>query len=182
MTIKLVRTLNLILTLVFIFLGKYPFLVYIFINQILLEILNSNARYKSHPYKWYNAIFLSYELVLLERLRHFKMNPLAEWWLNNLEHICFALVIGFIFYILIAIYWLKDDKQRLQRGLVVAIVFNAVGFINEWNQNRQAGRPVFQLIEDSVKDLKMNLIGTSILLIAIIGRVIYKNYTQRLKP
>jgi len=182
MTIKLVRTLNLILTLVFIFLGKYPFLVYIFINQILLEILNSNARYKSHPYKWYNAIFLSYELVLLERLRHFKMNPLAEWWLNNLEHICFALVIGFIFYILIAIYWLKDDKQRLQRGLVVAIVFNAVGLINEWNQNRQAGRPMFQLIEDSVKDLKMNLIGTSILLIAIIGRVIYKNYIQRLKP
>jgi len=110
------------------------------------------------------------------------MNPLAEWWLNNLEHICFALVIGFIFYILIAIYWLKDDKQRLQRGLVVAIVFNAVGLINEWNQNRQAGRPMFQLIEDSVKDLKMNLIGTSILLIAIIGRVIYKNYIQRLKP
>lgn len=182
MTIKLVRILNLILTLVFIFLGKYPFLIYIFINQILLEILNSNTRYKLHPYKWYNAIFLSYELVLLERLRHFKMNPLAEWWLNNLEHIFFALVIGFIFYILTAIYWLKDDKQRLQRGLVVAIVFNAVGLINEWNQNRQADRPIFELVEDSVKDLKMNLIGTSILLIAIIGRVIYKNYFQRLKP
>lgn len=182
MTIKIVRILNLILTLVFIFLGKYPFLTYIFINQILLEILNSNARYKLHPYKWYNTIFVCYELVLLERLRHFKMSPLAEWWLNNLEHICFALVIGFILYILLAIYWLKEDKQRLQRGLVVAIAFNAIGLINEWNQNREAGRPVFALIEDSVKDLKMNLIGTSILLIAIIARVIYKHYTQRLNP
>lgn len=182
MTIKLVRILNVILTIVFIFLGKYAFLIYIFINQILLEILNSNARYKSHPYKWYNAIFISYELVLLERLRHFKMNSLAEWWLNNLEHICFALVIGFIFYILLAIYWLKKDSQRLQRGIVVAIAFNVVGLINEWNQNKQAGRPIFVLIEDSVKDLKMNLIGTFILMIAIFGRVIYKNYFQLLKP
>lgn len=182
MTIKVIRIINILLLMLFVFWGKYAFIIYILINQILLEILNTNAQYKLHPYKWYNTIFILYEMVLLERLRHFKMNSTAEWWLNNVEHIFFALVIGFLIYILIALYWLKQDKYRLQRGLLVAIIFNAVGLINEWQQNKQAGRPVFELIADSKKDLKMNLIGTTILLVAIVIRVIYKNYTHRLKP
>ena len=162
MNIKTLRILNILLTLVFIATGNYHLILYIGINQILLEVLNAQPLYKTHPYKWFNLIFWSYELVLVERLRHFKMHPLAEWWLNNLEHIFFAIVIGFILYLFLAIFWLKKDSQRLLRAILVAVLFNAIGVINEWNQNYMAHRPVFAFIDDSIKDLKMNLIGTSI--------------------
>lgn len=181
MTIKIIRAINLSLCILFVTLHKYPFIIYVIINQSLLEILNANSRYKQHPYKWYNTIFVCYEFVLLERLRHFKMNAKAEWWLNNIEHIAFALVIGFIIYILIAIFWLKEEKDRLLRGFIVAFIFNGIGLLNEFSQNKLANRPIFELIADSKKDIVMNLIGTAILMSAIIMRVIYKSYIQRLK-
>jgi hypothetical protein len=171
MNIKTIRILNLILTLVLIIANKSVFTIYIIINQILLEILNAQPLYKTHPYKWFNLIFWSYELVLVERLRHFKMNPTAEWWLNNLEHIFFALVIGFLLYILLAIFWLKKNEHRLKRIIVVAIAFNIIGLINEWNQNWMGSRPIFILIEDSKKDICMNLIGTSILFLTVLCRI-----------
>jgi VanZ family protein len=109
-------------------------------------------------------------LVLVERLRHFKMNPTAEWWLNNLEHIFFALVVGFMLYMLLAIFWLKKENQRLKRAILVFLLFNAIGLINEWNQNHLCNRPAFVLIADSVKDLKMNLIGSSIFFLTVLSR------------
>jgi VanZ family protein len=99
------------------------------------------------------------------------MNPTAEWWLNNLEHIFFALVIGFLLYIMVSIFWLKEESQRMKRIIVVAIAFNIIGLINEWNQNYMASRPIFTFIEDSKKDLCMNLIGTSILFLTVLCRI-----------
>jgi hypothetical protein len=171
MNIKTIRILNIILTLVLIIAHKSSYIIYIIINQVLLEILNAQPLYKTHPYKWFNLIFWTYELVLVERLRHFKMNPTAEWWLNNLEHIFFALVIGFLLYVLLAIFWLKKEEQRLQRIIVVSIAFNIIGVINEWNQNLMANRPIFVFIEDSKKDLCMNLIGTSVLFLTVLCRI-----------
>ncbi len=171
MNIKTVRLLNILFLLVLVATGKYAFIIYIVINQVLLEVLNAQPLYKTHPYKWFNLIFWTYELVLLERLRHFKMGPAAEWWLNNLEHICFALVIGFMLYMLLAIFWLKKDNQRLPRVIMVAIFFNVIGLINEWNQNLMAHRSIFVFIEDSKKDLCMNLIGTSILFLTVLCRI-----------
>jgi VanZ family protein len=170
MHIKTVRILNTILTLVFIAIGKYHFIAYVLINQVLLEVLNAQPLYKTHPYKLYNFVFWTYELVLTERLRHFKMSERAEWWLNSFEHICFALVIGFMLYMLLAIFWLKKDSQRMVRAIAVALLFNLIGLLNELNQNRLANRPIFVFIEDSVKDLKMNLIGTCIFFLTVLCR------------
>jgi hypothetical protein len=170
MNIKTLRILNILLTLVFIASGHYHLILYIAINQVLLEVLNAQPLYKTHSYKLYNLIFWTYELVLVERLRHFKMNDLTEWWLNNLEHIFFAIVISFMVYLFLAIFWLKKDSQRLLRAVMVAIIFNAIGLINEWNQNYIGRRPMFVFIPDSIKDLKMNLIGTSIFFLTVLCR------------
>lgn len=180
MNIKTVRLLNILLTLVFILSGKYYLILYVAINQVLLEILNAQSLYKTHPYKWFKLIFWTYELVLVERLRHFKMHSTVEWWLNSLEHVFFALVISFMVYLFLAIFWLKKDSQRLLRAVMVFILFNAIGFINEWNQNNMAHRPVFTLIDDSIKDLKMNLIGSSIFFLTVLCRTrwLKKNDSQ----
>lgn len=171
MNIKTVRVLNFLLTTVFIVLGKYYLITYVAINQVLLEILNRQPLYRTHPYKWFNLMFWTYELVLVERLRHFKMHPTAEWWLNSLEHVFFALVISFMIYLFLAMLWLKKDSQRLQRAIWVAVIFNAIGLVNEWNQNYIAHRPVFVFIPDSIKDLQMNLIGTTILFLTCLCRI-----------
>lgn len=173
MNIQLVRFLNCILTLVFVFVGKYYLITYIAINQVLLEILNAQPIYKTQFYKLYNTIFWAYELVLVERLRHFKMNTLAEWWLNNLEHIFFAMVISLLLYILLAIFWLKSETKRLQRLVITIILFNAIGLINEWLQNLMAKRAAFVLLEDGVKDLKMNLMGSCIFILTAICRLLW---------
>jgi hypothetical protein len=180
MSIKTIRLLNTLLTLVFIAFGKYYLILYVVINQILLEVLNAQTLYKQHPYKWFNLIFWAYELVLVERLRHFKMHPLAKWWLNNLEHIFFAIVISFMVYLFLAIFWLKKKSQRIPRAIMVAIIFNVIGLINEWNQNNMAHRSIFVFIEDSIKDLWMNLIGTTIFFLTVLCRTwwLQKNKQQ----
>ena len=173
MNIQLVRLLNCILTLVFVLASKYYLITYIAINQVLLEVLNAQPIYKTHFYKLYNTIFWAYELVLVERLRHFKMNPLAEWWLNNLEHIFFAMVISLLLYILLAIFWLKSETKRFQRLVITVILFNAIGLINEWLQNMMAKRAAFVLLEDGMKDLKMNLIGFCIFILTALCRLLW---------
>ena len=74
------------------------------------------------------------------------------------------------FYLLLAIFWLKKDSLRLFRGTMVFVLFNIIGLINEWNQNNMANRSVFVFIEDSIKDIKMNLIGSSIFFLTVLCR------------
>jgi len=171
MDINKVRLLNILLTVVLIAFGKYVLLYYVAAMHLSLEFLNSRNLYLQHRYKLYNFIFWGYELVLTERLRKFRLGETAEWLLNNAEHIAFGMIVCLKVYIYLAILVWKNDNERWKRVLLVIILFNIIGLINEYFQNLTSHRPIFVLIEDSIKDIKMNLLGTSIFFLTALCRI-----------
>lgn len=171
MTIQLIRVLNFIFTTVIIYAGKYPLLYYVVAMHASLEFLNTRKLYVFHAYKLYNFIFFSYELVLLERVRKFKFSNAIEWWLNNAEHIAFAIIICLKVYTYLRILILKNDAQFFKRICITVVLFNAIGFINEYFQNAISNRSLFVLTEDSIKDIVMNLIGTAVFFLTALCRI-----------
>jgi|GEM_PF-1565963 len=137
--------------------------LYYYWGALVLTVtyLNSVPQYLQQPYKRYNAVFLSYlSFVVWERTRHYGFYVPVEYWINNLEHIFFGLMICFITSLVLSLppFNVKHFSIRL---LLSVLIFNCIGFINEWFQNTLQHRPILTLIPDSQKDIKMNLLGTT---------------------
>ena len=135
MRIQTVRLLNVVFVAIILFIGKYALLYYVVAMHVSLEFLNTRELYLKHSYKLYNFIFWAYEAVLIERFRKFKFSNNTEWWLNNAEHIAFAIIICLKVYIYLSILILKEEKYRFKRVLVTVVLFNIIGFVNEYFQN-----------------------------------------------
>lgn len=120
--------------------------------------------------------------VVWERTRHYQFLSIVELWLNNLEHILFGVMICFISTKVLKLspYNVRSFGLRLLLGI---LLFNAVGFINKWFQNLLQHRYFFSLIPDSQKNMRMNLIGTAVFLLAalVLKKVIDKKL-QRITP
>lgn len=177
MRIQTIRLLNVIFTAIILFIGKYVLLYYVVVMHVSLEFLNTRQLYLMHSYKLYNFIFWAYEGVLIERFRKFRLSDNTEWWLNNAEHIAFAIIICLKVYIYLSILILKEDKNRFKRVLITVVLFNIIGLLNEYFQNAISNRVLFVLIDDSIKDIKMNLIGTTIFLLTALCRIGYLKHT-----
>lgn len=173
MNILAVRVANCILTIVIVFSQKFILLYYVFAMHGSIEFLNKQSLYLNHAYKLYNFIFWSYELVLLERIRTFKFSIKTEWLINNAEHIAFGLIICLKIYIYLAVLLWKNTADRWKRVIAVILIFNLIGFINEYFQNVLSNRALFLLIPDSVKDIQMNLIGTNIFFLTALCRIVW---------
>ncbi|MEO7311556.1 MAG: hypothetical protein ABIX01_14225 [Chitinophagaceae bacterium] len=150
--------------------------VFIFINQkialyyywgalaVTVSYLNSRKQYLREPYKWFNAGFLFYLiLVVWERTRHYQFSPFSELMINDLEHVLFAIMICFISTRVLKFspFNVRSFPLRLLLGI---LIFNSIGFINEWFQNTLNDRSLFTLIADSQKDIRMNLLGSALFL------------------
>ena len=147
--------------LLFIILSGKTILYYYWVALVItVSYLNSHSTYLQKHYKLFNTLFLLYLLfVVWERTRHYQFSPWIELQINNSEHIFFGLMICFIASLVLQLppFTIRSFFVRL---LLSVLLFNGIGFINEWFQNRIYNRPMFILIPDSVKDLRMNLWGT----------------------
>ena len=153
--------------------GHLNYIWYIGTMHLSLEVLNQQATYLIHPYRLSNFIFWAYELVLLERLREVFFSDNVEWLLNCAEHFSFAIVICLKVYIYTAVFASRSLLNRWWRGAIAVIVFNVIGLFNEVFQNTLAHRIAFVFIPDSLKDLKMNLLGTAVFMSAVIFRIFW---------
>jgi hypothetical protein len=156
--------------------------LYYYWGALVLTVtyLNSRKQYLLEPYKWFNALFLVYLIfVVWERTRHYQFSPIVELWLNNLEHILFGVMICFISTRVLKLspFNVRSFGLRLLFGI---LIFNAIGFINEWFQNTLQHRDFFTLIPDSQKDIRMNLIGSAVFLFAalVLKRVMAKRVVR----
>lgn len=183
MKITHVRTANCLLALVFITSGHYVYLWYLASMYLSLELLNRQKLYLLHSYKLYNSIFTLYELVLLERLRHFFFSYNMEWLINCTEHLLFAIIISTKIYIYTSIFGSKKVWSRKQRGIIAFVIFNLAGVFNEIFQNNLARRSWFVFIPDSIKDMQVNLVGAIVFATAVCYRMWWckiKNGSDRL--
>jgi len=171
MKINHIRFANILLVGIIILAGKANYCWYIAAMHGSLEILNRQHLYLLQSPKIYNSIFWLYELVLLFRLRTFHFSADVEWLYNCAEHLCFGIIVCIKMYVYTAVFGDRFNRQRLRRGMIAALLFNCIGVFNEVFQNSLAHRMLFVFIEDSLKDLKMNLIGTAVFMCAVVWRV-----------
>lgn len=147
---------------------------------IIVSYLNSHTSFLQERFRLFNALFLMYLLfVVWERTRHYQFSPWAELQINNSEHILFGIIICSIASLVLKLppFTIHSFYTRL---LLSIFLFNCIGFINEWFQNWLYGRPVFLLIPDSLKDLRMNVWGTAIFVLVLVsGNWVYRNSITR---
>jgi hypothetical protein len=169
MNINIIRILNVIYAVVIAYFGRWDLLWYVGAMHLSLELLNSRPAYFLQPARLYNLIFWSYELVLTERLRGpgQKFSDTIEWLWNCGEHLAFALVICLKVYVYLAVFTGSGKGNILKRALLVALVFNCIGVINEVFQNAITHRSLWFFIADSRKDMVMNALGSMVFLLSV---------------
>ncbi len=170
-----VRLANILLVAIILYSGKADYCWYVAAMHGSLEILNRQRLYLLQSPKVYNSIFWLYELVLLFRLRTFHFSADAEWLFNCAEHLCFGIIVCTKMYIYTAVFGSSFHLLRLKRGLIAVVLFNCIGVINEVFQNSLAHRMLFVFIEDSLKDMKMNLLGAGVFMVAVIWKIRMQN-------
>lgn len=173
MNINFCKIANIVLIILITASGHLYCLWYVAAMQVSLEILNRQNIYLLHPYKMYNTVFWMYELVLLERLFQHHLSETFEWLLNCAEHLGFGIIICLKIYIYTALFAKQKFLSRWKRGVIAFIFFNIIGIINEIFQNNLSNRSLFVFIDDSVKDIKMNLLGGLIFLIGVAIRKLW---------
>lgn len=166
MSIKTVRILYPLILLMIMLSKEYEILYYFPVMLISLEYLNHKKQYTEHyNYKLLNAVFIGYVLfICIDRGRPSKFYDVIEIMINSVEHLLF----GFIICMKAAVY-LSIFKERWQLSknelLTIALIFNILGFLNEFFQNWYKHQAQWKLNGDSQKDILMNIIGSSIFVI-----------------
>lgn len=147
---------------------------------ITVIYLNSRKTFSQQRFKLFNALFLVYLMfVVWERTRHYQFSSSIELQINNSEHILFGVMICFIASLVL---WLPPFNLHsfYVRLLLSVLIFNMIGLFNEWFQNWLYNRPVFALIPDSLKDLRMNVWGT-LIFVVLSTTVYFLNKTREIR-
>lgn len=145
-----------------IIIDNYPPLIYYWSALMLLvSFLHTRDGYK--PYRNVsNLFFLVYiYFITWVRTRPYKFSAETAFWINNAEHMIFALVVCLV----VSLYLTVVFSVRASFGrmlLYTVIAFNLIGVFNEYFQNMINHRALAILTPDSKKDLLMNVAGTFI--------------------
>ena len=137
--------------------------VYATVFYFSFEWLNANKRYLVLKYKTlYNAFIVSFlAYILLVRSGVLSVSESVTFHLNTLEHVLFAIVICLHLSIYLCVFG-KRPQTALTQLLLVVVVFNGIGLVNEFFQNYFNGAQPLPLAPNSLKDLVANLLGTAI--------------------
>lgn len=159
----------LLLFIAIILIKVYFLLIYAALFFISFLYLNSNEKYqKLEYYKFYNWIFIVFlSFIVLVRSNLFNFAKQIKYNLNTIEHLFFA----FILCLLLSIYMQLFNlifKKYLVKMLVIFILFNFIGLLNEYFQNFYSQTQLFNLKENDIKDIFINFIGSTLFLITSI--------------
>lgn len=148
----------------------YFLLMYSGVFYLSFEYLNRNNWYlesKNHDYyNWFFVVFLAF--IVWVRTRSFQFSELVELHLNTLEHLLFSFVICLLIALYLSVFGVCKEK-RISKAVLVFIVFNCIGLMNESVQNHFRLLDVFTFDQNNLKDVLINLIGSSVFLIGSIG-------------
>jgi hypothetical protein len=172
MTITSIRLFQLLLIPCVLVTEHYYLLYYNAIMYLSLEFLNSQKDYTEQTrYKFYNLLFIGFQLLFsFDRLRPYayKLNLWWEWQMNSVEHIIFAFIICFKIVQYQNLRFLKVSSL-FKRIVITFISFNVIGLLGEIFQlslnvhsRLVLWHGSFDFLEDNIKDMKMNLIGSSL--------------------
>ena len=151
-----------------IFIIKVPILIlYEVVFYLSFEYLNQNKKYQQMVfYQTYNWLFISFlSFIVLVRANLFQLSEMIHYHVNSIEHLFFSGIICLILTIYLQILNF-NFKSKFTYLLVIFILFNGIGLCNEYFQNYFQHSEVFLLKKDDCKDLIINLIGSSIFVIA----------------
>lgn len=167
--LKSQRIAFLLLTGVFILCKVYILLAYVSIYYISFEYLNSNKKYKEMDYhRIYNWLYIAYlAFIVFVRGKLFHFSEDVEYHLNTAEHLFFMFLICQTVLIYIEIFNILRGKY-LFRLVIVFISLNLIGILNEYFQNFFTQLPLFILEENDLKDLKINLIGSTLFVVTML--------------
>lgn len=161
--IRTQRLLFLLLFLAIITIKTPILLVYEILFYLSYEYLNSNKKYtqlKNHPlYNWLFIAFVGF--IVLVRTKWFLVSETMEYNLNSVEHLFFACIICLTITLYLFLFNILTNKPFVTL-VFVFVGFNCIGFLNEYFQNFFLETPIFQLKANDVKDIAMNLIGSSL--------------------
>jgi VanZ family protein len=146
--------------------GGWFLLIYWLGICIPMEYLNHRSEYLSQKHHTLcNQFFIVYlAIVTAERSRgkQWKLSSLAESFFNSVEHILFAWVVCLIIMQFFTIFPLRN---KILQAVFIALIFNGLGVLNEFYQNSMTLQPIISLHQESLKDIAMNLTGTSVFII-----------------
>jgi len=139
---------------------------YALIMWAATELLNSNKNYKllAH-YKMYNALFIGLLIVTtIDRSRKEVIPAIWEFRIDICVHFLFTTIIILLFCILAVVFRKQKESSKTKIVLLAAIVFNVIGFINEFYQNIFSTNHVglWTITDESKLDLTVNLISSFI--------------------
>jgi hypothetical protein len=144
-----------------IYAGYTPLLYYWAALMIIVILLNTRSAYRTYSL-FANTVFLLYIFFITwVRTRPYQFSADTEYWLNNCEHLLFAVVICLLISLFIRTV-VYPQGSFIQTLLSTVVAFNCIGVINEVFQNSINHHSLFVLSNDSQKDLLMNLAGTAL--------------------
>jgi hypothetical protein len=150
----------------------YLLLMHSIFFYISFESLNQNANYlslKRHDlYNWIFIFFLAF--ITWVRTRSFPFSESIEFHLNTAEHLFFAITVCVLVTVYLQLFGVLK-ANTIQNLVLVLVVFNLIGVVNEWVQNYFREVEVFTLDQSNIKDIVINAIGSVLFLI---GSIDYK--------
>lgn len=181
-TLRIQRILFLFLTIAFISTGVYILLAYLMVYYLSFEYLNSNKKYKEiSAHKIYNWLFVIYPaFILLVRGRLFNFTETVVYHLNTAEHLFFAFLICLTLSIYLQLFNFLSNNDLLKLFTVFGLL-NFIGILNEYFQNFYHQLPLFHLEQDDLKDMTVNLLGSTLfVIVSLFSKVKSKqNKTQK---
>lgn len=137
----------------------YPLVYYWFALITIVSILNYRKVYKKYALFANSFFFIYICFITWVRTRNYSFTGNAEWWLNNWEHLLFAVVVCLLVSLFIRTM-LYAQLSFIKTLLYTICIFKIIGVGNEYFQNVIKHRTFLILTEDSQKDLLMNVCGT----------------------
>ena len=166
MTINHLRLIVVALLIVIGITSSYQLLYYLAVFVGSIEFLNQREAFRNLPnFKFLNVIFIAFlTFIILNRSRHIRFGVYTEGVVNILEHGFFALII--CLKLLLYFHLFSNYSIRL-KAILVAVIFNLIGIVNEIFQSWLNHRALFSFIEDARKDLIINFLGTILFFILL---------------
>lgn len=130
--------------------------VYVSMIWVLGEILIHQPRFENRkPVTFFFLLATIAMLLTWDRTRTELLNPHVELFLNRMEHIVFAWIVGWTYYLAASI----EQASRLKRRELLFFYFagyNLLGWANEVFQNSLDGNLVLSMHKENVLDMAVN--------------------------
>ncbi len=130
--------------------------VYVGLIWLLGEILTHHPRFKDRkPVTFFLLLATIAMLLTWDRTRTELLNPHIELALNRMEHVVFAWIVGWTYYLVASV----EQASRFRRRELLLYYFagyNFIGWLNEVFQNSLEGNLVVAMHRENMLDMAVN--------------------------